>query len=143
MIRWTHIVIHHSLTPDGQTVSWNAIRKFHMTDPAYLFTDIGYHFGVELIGDYYEVLVGRDLDKVGAHCKEQGMNSKGIGICAIGNYDLITPPALLWARMLRLVKALQTEFSIPTPRVIGHREAGAPKSCPGNLWDMNGFRRQL
>jgi len=143
MIRWTHIVLHHSLTPDSQTVSWNAIRRFHMTDPAYLFTDIGYHFGVELIGDYYEVLVGRDLDQVGAHCKEQGMNKKAIAICAIGNYDIISPPPLLWARALRLTHSLQTEFGIPTSQVIGHRETGAPKTCPGKLWDMAEFRKQL
>jgi hypothetical protein len=143
MMNWTHIILHHSLTPDGATVSWNAIRRFHMTDPAYLFSDIGYHFGVELIGDYYEVLVGRDLTKEGAHCREQGMNRKGIAICAIGNYDIITPPSLLLARTLRLVSSLQETWKIGTSNVLGHRETGAPKSCPGKLWDMAEFRKQL
>ena len=44
---WTHIMIHHSATEDSQTLSWQAIRRFHMTDPEHLWADIGYHAGVE------------------------------------------------------------------------------------------------
>jgi N-acetylmuramoyl-L-alanine amidase len=114
-----------------------------MTNPKYLFKDIGYHFGIELIGDYYEVLIGRELDEIGAHCPDMGMNRKGIGVCAVGNYDITAPPSLLLARTLRLVSSLQETWKIRTPNVLGHRETGAPKSCPGKLWDMAEFRKQL
>ena len=43
------VICHHSLTRDSGSVSWGAIRKFHMEtlDPPY--KDIGYHCGVELV----------------------------------------------------------------------------------------------
>ena len=78
------IVIHHSLTEDGEVVNWQAIKKYHRDKG---WTDVGYHFGLDLIGDEVEVMVGRPLNAVGAHVAEQRVNWKSIGICIIGNYD--------------------------------------------------------
>jgi hypothetical protein len=50
------IILHHSATADGPTVSWGAIRRFHVVECAW--GAIGYHYGIELVGDYYEVLIG-------------------------------------------------------------------------------------
>jgi hypothetical protein len=46
-----YIVIHHSLTPDNQTVSWNAIRRYHID--VNKWADIGYHYGIENINGAY------------------------------------------------------------------------------------------
>lgn len=145
----THIVIHHSLTSDGDTVSWDAIKKYHMEENGW--RDIGYHFGVERVGSGYSVLLGRMPDEDGAHCKEAKMNSRGIGVCLVGNFDIAAPPAGQWEKALKLCYWLVRAYSIPYQHVIGHREGqamggllpGARKSCPGTKFDMDRFRGDL
>jgi N-acetylmuramoyl-L-alanine amidase len=150
----THIVIHHSLTKDSETVSWGAIRKYH-TDPAgpYKMIDIGYHLGIELLRDQYEILFGRMPDRIGAHCKEANMNRIGIGICVVGNFDVEEPPDATIALLDRVVRWLMRTYNIPYQNVIGHREAGLIvgkdwrkgeyKTCPGKLFPLEEFRESL
>ena len=148
----THVIIHHSLTKDGSVVSWNAIRKYHMT-PGTISQegarDIGYHFGVELVGEAYEVLMGRRPDEDGAHCREANMNRFGLGVCFIGNFDEEVPSLGLWQRGLWLVKGLILGHDTPVENVMGHGEAQksaafpTPKTCPGKLFNMERFRADL
>jgi N-acetylmuramoyl-L-alanine amidase len=147
-------MIHHSLTQDGKTVSWQAIRWWHMglsgsKDPkspnynpytARPDRDIGYHFGIELINDHYEILVGRELDEEGAHCV--GMNARALGICFIGNFDLAEPPIEQWMVGVRFVRSLCRILMIPVVNVVGHRDF-APKTCPGKKFDLERFRREI
>jgi hypothetical protein len=156
-------MLHHSLTKDGQTVSWQAIRRYHMSwridgvivtkaeyDRRLAIKDgkrfespyraIGYHYGIELINDHYEILVGRELDQEGAHCV--GMNTRAIGICFVGNFDEATPPPDQWKAGVRFVRSLCRNLLIPMVAVVAHRDY-AQKSCPGKLFDIGLFRRDL
>lgn len=137
----THIIIHHSLTKDSLTVSWGAIRKYH------IFTNgwekIGYHCGLELIDDAYEILIGRMWDETGAHCKEQGMNRKSLGVCFVGNFDLIEPPLAQWKKGVEFVAMLCRIFVIPVENIKAHRDYATYKSCPGKLFDMDKFRTDV
>lgn len=140
-MRPQYIIIHHSLTEDGETVSWGAIRRYHTQTLGW--RDIGYHYGIELVGQYYEILMGRLPGETGAHCKEQGMNRKSLGICCVGNFDMIEPPPGQFQKCLNLVRHLMALYNIPSDRVLGHRELATYKSCPGRSWDMGEFRSLL
>lgn len=142
MRKITHIVIHHSLTKDGEELNWRAIRKYHIQTNGW--SDVGYHYGIERVGKVVTLQYGRSVLSVGAHVA--GFNSNSIGICIVGNYDKIKPPKDLLNKAQIVVKALQDAFKIPRKNVIGHREAQelikykSRKSCPGLKFDMDKFR---
>ena len=139
-----NIIIHHSATKDSETVSWQAIRRFHVDECAW--GEIGYHFGVEQVQDKawamptYEILFGRFPYQMGAHTK--GYNHNSIGICCVGNFDEIAPPKEQWDLCVKLVKWLMEIYQIPKDRVFPHRQF-SDKTCPGKLWDMDKFRDEL
>jgi len=135
------IFIHHSLTKDGATVSWGAIRQYHMTAPEYLMNDIGYHAGIECVESggvsYFEILIGRMWNVVGAHAK--GHNAESLGFLFVGNYDLGEPPAAMLERGAKFVRdCWMRPFGIPVERVRRHSEV-APKTCPGRLFPWAKF----
>lgn len=148
MFNPSYIVIHHSATKDSGTVSWGAIRRYHTQTNGW--RDIGYHWGVELVNDYYEILVGRTMDEPGAHCKEANMNSLGIGICCVGDYDEDDPLPEMYDRVARLCRFLMAKYKIPIQSVIGHRDAGLMdgknwrigqyKTCPGSRFSFDALR---
>jgi len=170
--RWSYIMLHHSLTKDGATVSWQAMRHYHRSyridgvivgeeeynsrlleesslrqikkgrvfEPPW--KDIAYHYGIELINDQYEILVGRPLDQEGAHCYQQEMNRKAIGICFVGNFDESPVPMEQWNKGIIFVASLVKLLDIPYNFIVGHRDY-APKSCPGKLFEVDQFRKAV
>lgn len=159
-----YIILHHSLTEDSRTVSWQAIRRYHKSwayrgkiiteawgrelveqgfstkEP---WRDIGYHYGIELINDAYEILLGRMPNDSGAHCIERAMNHRSLGVCFIGNFDEVEPPVAQYQQGLHLVRWLMQEFGIPLTNVVGHRYFAGYKTCPGKRFSVDEFRRLL
>jgi hypothetical protein len=113
-VRPDHIIIHCSATADSGTVSWTAIRRYHVEQLNW--RDIGYHFGIERIGAYVEVMLGRWPDRMGAHCSAKQMNQRSLGICCVGDVRGHREmdarkrcPGLLWS-MVRFRNQLEQEF---------------------------------
>ena len=136
----TYIILHHSLTKDSDTVSWGAIRDYHL---GLGWDDIGYHFGIEEVGDYVETFLGRLPDESGAHCKEAGMNHKSIGICLVGNFDFAPPGEKIWEKAVELVSWLCEIYKIDPINVRAHRSYASYKTCPGRLFDISKFRQNV
>ncbi len=171
-----HIVIHHSLTRDGLVPDWPGIRRYHMSyridgvmmaRDTYMkrkegglgkrfeepWHDIGYHAGLEVFedGKQVEVLFGRMPDRIGAHCRELGMNQRGIGICVVGDFDVAPPPEPVFQKLIQVCAYFMRAYNIPPANVIGHGEAQvldpavgrALKTCPGINFDMKRLRLEL
>lgn len=131
------IILHHSLTHDSGTVSWGAIRNYHVNHNGW--SDIGYHFGIENLRGQTEILMGRFPDQRGAHCR--GNNSDSIGICFVGNFDVEPPSEIVWKKGIMLCKYLMEVLHIQT--IQGHRELNPGKTCPGKLFDLDKFKLEL
>lgn len=137
-----HVVLHHSTTRDSQSFSWGAIRRHHTATLGW--RDVGYHFGVEMVDEHVEILLGRMPGEPGAHCKAGGMNRRGVGVCVVGDYDQNDVPGPHWQAALRLVRWLQRVYRIPTEHVVGHREVAQDgRTCPGRRFGMGRFRSML
>lgn len=133
-----NIIVHHSLTKDGQIVSWSAIRRYHVQKKGW--NGIGYHFGIELVYDHYEILLGRLLNEQGAHCK--GHNHNSWGICLIGNFDLVTPENTQLIVAKRLIRSLLDISGLNINAVKRHADFSS-KSCPGKYFPWDDFIRCL
>lgn len=146
--QWKGIVIHHSATKDGVASDWEAIRKWHTgqtgsDNPAsrdfnkYILKpmqDIGYEFGLEKVNGRLEYKVGRPLTMDGGHTI--GMNKTCVGICVIGNFDLMEPSIQHYFMTACICRELMNKFGITTHSIHGHREF-AQKTCPGKLFNMD------
>ena len=138
-MRPQRIILHHSLTADSGTVSWAAIRRYHMETLGW--KDVGYHYCIELVGDRYEILTGRLMNEVGAHTS--GENEDSLGICFVGNFDVSEVPQEQWRLGVRLVASLCDVIGITPDKVYGHHDFNAGKSCPGQHFNVGGFREQV
>lgn len=135
------IVLHCSATRDSGTVSWNAIRRYHVETRGW--RDIGYHFGIEQVGEKLAILRGRNTYDAGAHCRAGGYNSHSIGVCLVGDYDEYPPDPYRMNVTVDLLTKLCFILSIPAKNIIGHREKEPGKTCPGLAWNLDRLRARV
>lgn len=119
------IILHCSATREGQHITVDTIRQWHLKRG---WSDIGYHYVIYIDGSVHE---GRPIEKTGAHTK--GQNTGSIGICYVGGVekDGKTPKDTLnelqETAMVNLIKALREQYGDMT--LHGHNEFAA-KACP-------------
>lgn len=136
------VFVHHSLTKDSGSVSWGAIRTYHTKTLDEPYSDIGYHAGVELVKSgnelYYEILMGRMWTEQGAHCR--GQNEDSLGICFIGNFDLVLPPMAQLEAGAKVIALWLDLFELAINDIYSHHNFAPHKSCPGKFFDMESLK---
>ncbi len=119
------IIVHCSATREGENFEVADIRKWHL---ARGFNDIGYHFYIDLYGEIHK---GRDISKIGAHCKGHNRNSIGICYCGGVEADGKTPKDTRTTDQRRaLVAVLRTLKAMFPNAVIHSHNDFANKACP-------------
>ena len=119
------IIIHCSATREGENFEVAEIRKWHL---ARGFSDIGYHFYIDLYGEIHK---GRDIAKIGAHCKGHNRNSIGICYCGGVEADGKTPKDTRYdCQKKSLIAVLRTLKAMYPNAVIHSHNDFANKACP-------------
>ena len=95
---------------------------------------VGYHYVIEYNG---KVTKTRTHDEEGAHTI--GMNKSSIGVCFMGNFDLIYPSKEQIEAWEELYVKLQKEY--PGLPCRPHRHYASYKSCHGKLLPDDYFAR--
>jgi hypothetical protein len=136
---WKNIILHHSATADGKALNTAALREGHLRKG---WADIGYHFIIEQVDANYEIIVGRMLDREGAHCPDHGRNWDSIGICVVGNFETSVPIYAQKNALVKLCKALCKQFNIPPAQIYPHREF-SNTLCPGKNFGIAAIRQRV
>ena len=119
------IIVHCSATREGENYEVAEIRKWHL---ARGFSEIGYHFYIDLYGEIHK---GRDINKIGAHCKGHNRNSIGICYCGGVEADGKTPKDTRYdCQKESLIAVLRTLKAMYPNAVIHSHNDFANKACP-------------
>lgn len=135
----THIVVHTAAAANaqGQPVYQDAetVDAYHRNHNGW--KRIGYHSFIEKDGRERRDICRPD-EEVGAHV--QGKNDTTLGVCVAGHGDFadflpaqrrtLIDRCVAWCRLYKLGAAA----------VVGHRELGADKTCPGLKVSMAALR---
>lgn len=141
--KWTYIVIHHSATEEGDAYYFNILHRRRGWD------GIGYDFVIDngtkgKQDGAIEVSPRWISQENGAHCHASDMNSKGIGICLVGNFSKDRVSEKRMDSLVYLVNVLKKYYKIPMRHIMGHGQVpGARTECPGKYFPWGEFRRRL
>jgi N-acetyl-anhydromuramyl-L-alanine amidase AmpD len=142
--RWQYIVIHHSATSEGSSLSFHQSHLSKGWDKG-----VGYHFIINNAtsgkeNGQIEVTPRWLKQQEGAHCKASDMNQKGIGICLVGNFNDERLTAKQMDSLVYLVNTLRRYYKIPAKKILGHSQVrGSSTDCPGHRFPWEEFRSRL
>lgn len=137
------IVIHHTASANSTDYSLahayalaRSIQDYHMDVRGW--ADTGQHFTVSrggfiTEGRHYSLshLNSGNGMVIGAHCP--GQNDQGIGIENEGLYTSVTPPTVLWDKLVELCAYICDQYGITPSKIYGHRDFIAT-ACPGDAF---------
>lgn len=142
--QWKYIVIHHSVTEEGDATSLDSIHRRRGFERG-----LGYHFVIDSgtknrVDGQIEASPRWIKQMNGAHCNAAGMNQCGIGICVVGDFTHAPPSPEQMDSLVLLVNTLRAYYHIPLSRVIRHKDVpGKRTACPGNSFPWKQFKKRL
>jgi hypothetical protein len=143
---WQYIVIHHSATHSGSVNSIHNEHRRRKDGNGNPWLGIGYHF---VIGNGQGMTDGaveptfRWAEQLhGAHSGQALFNSRGIGICLIGNFEDAPPSKSQWQSVRSLVNVLAGRHGIAAKNIIGH-SAVKNTSCPGKHFPLKDLQKSV
>lgn len=110
------IIVHCSASDEPHDA--NDIHLWHL---ARGWDSIGYHIIIEKDG----IALGRDINKIGAHCL--GENIDSIGICVIGEYEF---NELQLSLLRSIIDILLSVYNLTKEDVYNHSDFNPNKTCP-------------
>lgn len=121
------IIIHCTATREGDDISVDTIRRWHLNRG---WSDIGYHYVIDIKGN---INAGRPIELMGSHTKGENKSSIGIayvgGVEADGKTPKDTRTKAQKDSIIRLVKKLKGCY--PDVTIHGHNEySNGLKACP-------------
>lgn len=122
------IIVHHTggtnPNPEADTSHHTAkmVEDYHLSLG---WDGIGYHWFIEKNGDIWK---GRPEKRNGAHTIN--MNTKSVGVCLAGNFDVTLPTKEQESSLVWLVNQIKSRYSIK--EIVPHRKY-ANKTCYGKL----------
>lgn len=125
------IIIHCTATREGDDISVDTIRRWHL---ARGWSDIGYHYVIDIKGN---INAGRPIELMGSHTRGENKYSIGVayvgGVEADGKTPKDTRTKAQKDSIIRLVKKLKGCY--PDVTIHGHNEF-SNKACPSyNIQD--------
>ena len=143
---WEYIVIHHSATESGSVESIHEEHLKRSDAEGNPWLGIGYHF---VIGNGRGMPDGilqatfRWKEQIhGAHSGSALFNTRGIGICLIGNFEDASPSKAQIKSLKSLVKILAARHRITPGNLMGHASVKAT-ACPGKYFPLNEIRQVI
>jgi len=128
MNKATHVIIHHTAV-SSPNYQFNAVNNYHKSldfPESSLGYYVGYHWFIERDGTKKRARTDTDT---GAHTLN-GWNTKSIGICLAGNFDVETPTEAQIASLRDLVDMYDLPYLL-------HREADTNRTCPGRYFSKD------
>jgi len=141
--KWRFIIIHHSATEEGDAYYFNILHRRRGWD------GIGYDFVIDngtrgKKDGAIEVSLRWTNQENGAHCHAAEMNSRGIGICLVGNFSKERISEKQMDSLVYLANVLKKYYNIPMSHIMGHGQVpGARTECPGKYFPWREFREKL
>jgi hypothetical protein len=143
---WKYIVLHHSAGKNGSTRSIHQQHLRRKDSNGNPWKGIGYHFvignGNGMPDGSVEATFRWKQQLHGAHAGHSLYNTRGIGICLIGNFDESPPTTAQLETLLQLVTQLARQHQLAPEDIIGH-SAFRRTACPGSRFPLQKFRQQV
>ncbi|PCI20303.1 hypothetical protein COB64_02140 [Candidatus Wolfebacteria bacterium] len=128
-----YLIIHHTGAPKSNLLLDTSTHTFEIIDAYHRslgWESCGYHYVIEKDGKVAKNPY-RDDDYHGAHCSQEKMNTRSLGICLTGNFDATMPTKAQIRSLKELIREKRRQYNIPLTNIVPHRVFATYKSCFG------------